>query len=278
MPRTLGRALLAVLASGLVSAVLGACGADIGVSVDVGTKGQGSVTVRVSLPKATAAEIEDLETGLPVADLRRAGWAVEGPAPGQGGATVVSATHPFSQLGQVPALVADIAGKGPVGGRPFRLAIVEHPGFFSNQFVASGVVDLRCGLSCFGNPGLAARVGYPLGLPPAALSKLFGPHPAREVTFHFEVRLPGHEGSSDARRSASSGGTASLGWSPVLGQLTSINASTRELRTAFLERLLVAVGVAALVLVMVLGYLIWRRRRRRRRGMYHRGDRRPAFR
>ena len=86
-----------------------------------------------------------------------------------------------------------------------------------DHYLASGTVDLRCWLSCFDDPGLAASVGYPLGLSPAEVHRLFGAHPGDELTFGFEVLLPGTVTSSDASGHA---GGSGLVWSPVLGKTT----------------------------------------------------------
>ena len=181
----------------LGAVLLSACGANFAVEVDVGLSGQGSVTLTVSVPKATAAAVEDLRTGLPVADLRAAGWVVTGPAAGKGGSVTVEASHRFSRLAQVPALVADIAGSGPEGSRPFRLAVSEDRQLLHDRFATSGAVDLRCGLSCFDDARLLSRVGYPLGLPPAEVARLLV-YPAKELTFRFLVVLPGKASSTNA--------------------------------------------------------------------------------
>jgi hypothetical protein len=188
----------AVAVTFLLGAVLfSACGANFAVEVDVGLSGQGSVTLTVTLPKATAAGVEDLKAGLPVADLRAAGWVVTGPASGQGGKVTVEASHRFSRLAQVPALVADIAGSGPERSRPFRLAVSEDRQLLHDRFAASGAVDLRCGLACFDDAQLLSRVGYPLGLPPAEVARLLA-NPAKELTFRFLVVLPGKASSTNA--------------------------------------------------------------------------------
>ncbi len=181
-----------------VAVLMSGCGATVNLRVSVGRSGSGSVALVVSFPAATAAQLEDLKAGLPVADLRAAGWVVEGPKPGPEGSTVVSASHTFSNLSQVPALVADVAGSGPERSRPFRLTVTELPGLLQDHYLASGTVDLRCWLSCFDDPRLAASVGYPLGLSPAEVHRLFGAHPGDELTFGFEVLLPGTVTSSDA--------------------------------------------------------------------------------
>jgi hypothetical protein len=245
-----------------VGVLISGCGATVNLRVVIGRSGSGSVALVVKFPKATAAQLEDLSAGLPVADLRAAGWVVEGPKPGPNGSTVVGASHTFANLTQVPALVADVAGSGPEKSRPFRLAVTKVPGLLQDHYTATGMVDLRCWLSCFNDPGLASSVGYPLGLSPAEIHRLFGAHPGDELTFGFEVLLPGTLTSSDASGRAAGGG---LIWSPVLGEATNIAASSETENLPLIRALVAAIGAGALVVLFTASYLLWRRRRRRRR-------------
>jgi hypothetical protein len=242
--------------------MISGCGVTINLRVVIGRSGSGSVVLVVNFPKATAAQLEDLTAGLPVADLRAAGWAVEGPKPGPNGSTVVGASHTFANLTQVPALVADVAGSGPEAGRPFRLAVTKLPGLLRDHYTATGIVDLRCWLSCFDDPRLAASVGYPLGLSPAEVRRLFGPHPGDELRFGFEVLLPGTVTSSDASGHGAGGG---LAWSPVLGTATIVAASSETENVALVRALAAAIGAGAVVVVLTASYVLWRRRKRRRR-------------
>jgi hypothetical protein len=245
-----------------VAVLVSGCGATVDLRVVVGRSGSGSVSLVVNFPKATGAQLEDLTAGLPVADLRAAGWVVEGPKPGPHGSTVVGASHTFANLAQVPALVADVAGSGPENSRPFRLAVTKLPGFLQDHYTASGIVDLRCWLSCFNDPHLAASVGYPLGLSPAEVRRLVGPHPGGELRFAFEVLLPGSVTSSDASGQSAGGG---LVWSPVLGKATTVDVSSETENVGVVHALAAAIGAGALVVLLTGFYLLWRRRRRRRR-------------
>ena len=245
----------------MVCVVTGGCSASVSVRVAVDRTGQGSVSVTVAVPTATAAEVQDLQAGLPLGDLRRGGWTVQGPGPGPAGTTVVSARHAFSALSEVPVLVADIAGSGPIDQRPFRLAIAEDKGTLEDRFVASGVVDLRCSMSCFDDPRLAQDVGYPLGLPPAQLSRLLGNHPDRDLSFRFQVSLPGSTSASNALLSRK----GLLVWFPALGRSTSLSATTDSVNEALVRELLIAIAAGALVVLATAAFLFVRRRRGGRR-------------
>jgi hypothetical protein len=257
----LATAFVALAVVGLVaSAALSACGTTVNLRVDVDRNGAGSVTLLVSFPKTTAAEIEDLKAGLPVSDLRAAGWVVDGPRSGPAGSTVVSASHTFSDLSQVPALVADVAGSGAESHRPFRLEVSELPSFLQDRFVATGDVDLRCSLSCFNDPLLAKNVGYALGVPQAEVRQLLGVDPAKDIAFRVEVLLPGKVTSSNA---VGRSGASSLIWVPVLGNATSLQASSKNVDVPRVRALYAAVNAGALVVLTTAAYLMSRRRRRR---------------
>jgi hypothetical protein len=241
----------------------------VDVSVDVAKAGSGSVTVEVRLLPGTADAIEDLRAGLPVADLRQAGWSVVGPRTNAAGTTIVSATHDFSDLGQLPTLMADIAGSGAEEGRPFRLSVTEDKGALDDTFRAAGTIDLRCSLSCFDDPDLAARLGYPLGLPIAELRQLLADGPGAGLTFRFQLALPGRRTSPAMSRA---GGSSVLAVAPALGASMPLGASTRSVNVAFL-RLLAGTVIAGAVVVSCTAALILRRRRRSRRR--RRGGRGP---
>jgi len=251
---------LVAFAAVLVLSILAfsACSASVDVRVLVDRSGAGSVTLTVTVPKATTAALEDLRAGLPVADLRQAGWVVDGPHLGPAGSTWVSASHPFSSLSQVQVLVADIAGSGPVAARPFRLAIVRAQGFLEDRFTARGTVDLACAVACFNDPRLAEDVGYPLGVAPSQLARILGAHPDQDVSFRFEVVLPGRVSSSDAQARTKDG----LVWVPALGRSTSVVASTESVNVATVRYVLIAVGAGALLVLATAGGLVARRRRR----------------
>jgi hypothetical protein len=252
------------LAAVLASVLLSACGTSVNLKVDVDRSGAGSVTLVVSFPQTTAAGIEDLKTGLPVADLRAAGWVVDGPRPGPGGSTEVSATHSFSNLSEVPALVADVAGSGTESKRPFRLAVTEQSGFLQDRFMAAGSVDLQCSISCFADPHLAQSVGYALGLAPSEVHQLLGSDPGNELKFRVEVLLPGRLTSSNGSSRAGKSGAI---WVPVLGNATPVAVSSVRVDVSRLRGVFVAVNAGALVVLTTAAYLLWRRRRRPKSGL-----------
>jgi hypothetical protein len=263
--------LVAAVAS--LAATVSACSANVAVRVDVVRSGHGSVTVTVTVPRATADEIEDLSAGLPLADLRAAGWVVAGPGPGATGSTVVKASHKFSDLSEIPVLVADIAGSGPLSSRPFRLSVVEQKMTLHDRFVATGIIDLRCAWSCFDDPHLAKTVGAPLGLPPGELKRILGVGTEGELSFDFAVSLPGRVTASNAPRTNGQAPNASAkpgsvpegqqSWAPALGGALRLMATSESPNLTVLRQLVAGLsGGALLVLLTALALLLRHRRRR----------------
>jgi hypothetical protein len=105
---------------------------------------------------------------------------------------------------------------------------------------------------------LAEDVGYPLGIAPSQLARILGPHPDQDVSFQFEVSLPGRVSSSDAQARTKDG----LVWAPALGRSTLVAASTESANLATVSYVLIAVGAGALLVLATAGGLVVRRRRR----------------
>ena len=239
--------------------VLCGCSATAQVSVAARPNGTGAVTVTVTLDKSATASVGDVASELQTSDLAAAGWRVTGPTAEAGGSMVVSATKPFATLAQASLIVQEIAGSGPAGSRPFRLAITRHHTFWKTTTTLSGAVDLRCGLSCFGDPGLQTAIGSATGINPAGA----GSDPSGIFHFAMAVSLPGKLHSTNA---ASHDGTQ-LRWTPNLGSEVPLAAVTETADTAHVEEVTVAGAVG---LCLVLGVVAWRlirrwRKRRRRK-------------
>jgi hypothetical protein len=182
-----------------------------------------------------------------------------------GGGLELVAAHPFSTLSQVPVLVGDIAGSGPLARRPFRLSVTEVPGWLTDRFTASATVDLRCALACFDDPSLGRRVGHALGIPVAQAARLIGRPLGHHLHFRFQISLPG-------RRATPTGATSAAGW-PVawatpIGLSTSVTARSRSVDRARLDDLRTALVIGSALVSLTAAALAgrgWRRRRRRRR-------------
>jgi hypothetical protein len=242
------------------------------ISVDETGPGQGLVRVSVSLDRSALAAIGGapaLAAQLQDADLVAAGWTVTGPAPGPGSTTVVSASHPFSSPAQASALVAELAGSGPAGSRPFRLSWTQRHSFWRTDTALTGTVDLSCGIACFGDSGLTSALGFPTGVNAGALAAASGEQPGQVFTFSVDARLRG----SLVHTNAVSRPDGSLQWTPRLGQRLELTATTRTWHSGRIVAVSVAGGVLILLALALAGWWWWRRRRRRRRAQHRRGSR-----
>jgi hypothetical protein len=259
------RSVWLILGAAALAAALAGCRVQTRVSVYQAPSGRGVVMVSVSLDRSALAAIGGvtaLSAQLQTGDLRAAGWTVTGPVAGPGATTVVSASHGYATPAQASALVADLAGSGPAGGegRPFHVSFQKRHGFWRNETVLVGQVDLTCGVNCFGDSGLTTALGFPTGVNPASVAGP-GNQPDQVFSFSLDARLPGHLVNSN--------GTAlpdgSVRWTPRLGQRLQLAALTRTWNTGRIVAAIVAAGVLVVLGVGLAAYW-WMRRRRRRRG------------
>jgi hypothetical protein len=250
------------LAAVLLAALTG-CQVQTRIAVTETGANRGVVQVTVSLDRAALAAVGGsaaLAAQLQEADLVAAGWAVTGPAPGPGSSTVVSASHPYTSLPQASALVAELAGGGSPGGRPFRLALAHRRTFWHTDTRLTGTVDLTCGVACFGDSGLASALGFPTGVDPRAMAAATGQRPEQVFLFSLDARLRGSTLDSNAVVLPD----GSLRWTPRLGQRLQLAAVTRTWNRGHVVGVSVAAGVAGVLLLSGAGYWWWRRRRARR--------------
>jgi hypothetical protein len=259
-----------------LAAVLTGCRVHTQVAVVEAASGRGVVAVSVSLDRSALAALGGapaLAAQLQSADLRAAGWSVTGPSPGPGSATVVSASHAFTTPAQASTLVADLAGNGPAGGqgRPFRLFVQKRHGFWRDDTVLQGQVDLSCGVACFGDPGLTSALGFPTGVNPASVAREAGERPDQVFTFALDARLPGRLVHSNATPLPD----GALRWTPRLGERLQLAALARIWNTG---HIVAAFVVAGLGVLLGLGAVIywWMRRRRKRDGHVQRRRRSPS--
>jgi hypothetical protein len=245
--------------------LLGGCRVDTSVTVVDTGRGHGSVSVTATFDPAALKELgglSGLARQLSVADLTAAGWTVAGPAEAQGGGATVTVSHGYSSPPEAERLLAEIAGSGPAGKRPFQLTLHSQRGFLRVRESLSGRVDLSCGLACFGDQGLKSALGNSNGVDPAPL--LNGEQPSQVFGFSLSARMPGSLRSDDA---ASRTGSL-LSWPTPMGRVTQISAESESLNTpnvvlfSFLAGLIIIVSSSAL--------FVRRRRRKRRHARRHR--------
>jgi hypothetical protein len=258
-----------IIAAVILAVVLAGCQVTTTVAVRVAANGTGTVSVVVVLDHQAALEVGNLAGQLQTSDLVAAGWSVHGPEQGTADTTVVSVSHPFARLTQLPGILAEVAspGTGTNGAAPFVLRVTRRTTSSGTTTTAVGAVDLRCGLSCFGDAGLQKDYGSEVGVNPAALEGPAGPAAAKQdLAFELTLQLPGRVTASNA--AADHAGR--LHWNPALGASTPITVTAvtpHPARSAFggpdvSNGANAALAGAVVVVIVALG-LVWRRRRRR---------------
>ncbi|HET6914914.1 MAG TPA: hypothetical protein VFH56_02375 [Acidimicrobiales bacterium] len=248
--------LLAALAA---TVLLAGCRVDTRVSVVESTGGGGTVAVAVTFDAAAVDALggqTELAKQLRYADLQSQGWTVSGPTLLRDGGASVSVSHGFSGGAQLSELMAALAGDS--ASHPFRLRLSHSGGFWTDRTALTGAVDLRCGLNCFGDPGLRTSLGNPLGVSPQPLEGAAGESATRVFSFELALRVPGHVDSSTGNPAVARDGT--LTWSAPLGSEVLVGAASQSVDWG---HVILAAVLAGLVIVSG-GFGGWRVRRRRR--------------
>ncbi len=219
-----GRLWRVAVAAAVLAVALAGCRVTTTVGVRVSAGGAGAVTVTVVLDRQAAAQVGGLAGQLRTSDLVAAGWVVDGPSAGPDHTTVVAVSHPFSHVSQVPGILAEVAAPGPgnAGKTPFALSLQRRSSVSGTRITAAGRVDLRCGVSCFGDASLRKTYGSEVGVNASGFAGRAGRAAARrDFVFEFSLAVPGQVASSDA----ASGGAGVLRWHPALGSSVPISAS-----------------------------------------------------
>ncbi|MBV9661877.1 MAG: hypothetical protein JO337_12045 [Acidimicrobiales bacterium] len=266
--RRLRVAALLLVAVGLCLAGAG-CQVSTRVSIDERAPGQGTIAVTVTFDQSALAALggmSALSSDLDLTGLASSGWQVTGPSPSAGsGATgsgaVVTASHLFHSDAQATELITSLAGERPASSRPFRLTLSKRSTFWRDDSELKGVVDLTCGLGCFGDSGLSTATGQALGFDPAPL--LGKQDPAQIFTFQIQAHLAGHVSGTNAADRSGSGGTQSLAWAPQLGRTMTLRAETESWNEGSVILVAVLAGVIVLAGLVLVVWWVWRRHFRR---------------
>ncbi len=232
------------------------------VAVTTAANGSGTLAVAVTLDAQAIAAVGNLAQQLQTSDLVQAGWVVAGPVPSVGGSETVTVRHAFSNPAQLQALAAQLAGSGPEASRPFQLELRRTHSFWHSGTELTGSVDLTCGLACFGDQGLQAALGSPLGVNVNPLVQQARQQPGQVFRFSMSAALDGHLLTTNAPSRSGSVET----WTPVLGQKTTVLAVTQSVNTGHVVLVAVLSGAGLIVVLVLLVFLLlrWRRRRRAR--------------
>jgi hypothetical protein len=243
------RRLAALLLAVCTVAFTGACRVDVSVGLDADPDGGGQVRVNARLDEAAVAQLGGARPGdrLRLADLRKAGWEVEGPTKQDDGGLEVTASHPFDDADEARALLDDV---GPLRG----FVVEQHRSFFRTTTRVAGAVDLAKGLGTFADPDLAHALGAtpdaPLGVRVDALEQRFGAPIDRLLGLQLAVRLPGKL-DADATNAPTTAGDTAV-WAPALGSRVDVEAEARRwnVRNVVLLALTLAAGVALAALTV----------------------------
>lgn len=244
----MGRRLIALLA--LLVLVCGGCRVDVEVGLDARADGSGRVRVQIVADKDVADAV-DLSAGVRVDDLKQAGWTIEGPSPRKDGGVQVVATKPFSDAEGARLAVEELSG--PTG--PFQAFRLERSrSFLRTTTRFRGTVDFAKGIEAFGDPGVRSALGgSDVGLDLARLEQALNGPVDKAVGVQVTVRLPGQV-TSNAPRNASNGAR----WQLRLRDRVDLTAESSAWNVANLA----GAALAAIGIVVLLGFLVTRRRRR----------------
>lgn len=272
--RAPGRRRFGVLAALLaVVALLAGCRADVSTRVELHADGSGVIETWVVLDAQAVAKAGDLNQVLHLDDLRKAGWAITGPAPAAevfakvdppgeaaaDGKTAVSspfgdgevavlAQRPFRSVDEANKILASLSG--PNG--PYRdVRLTRSTSFGSTSFTARGTVDFSKGLDGLGDDALTTALG---GRTPAtAIAELNGGVPLGPENGSVSLSIDprgfslagerGHGGVSPDHVVAAS----DLGGTPDTFDVHGSQRHTRALVLAALAGLLVLAGVAVFI-------------------------------
>jgi hypothetical protein len=242
---------------GLVILLSGACKVRTDIAVDVHEDGSGTVTVEIGLDADAVSKAPNLEQTLRVNDLTAHGWTVTGPVKENDGYTYVRVSKPFANPDEAVKIFREISGeKGPF--RDFTLSRTRS--FAHTKFRFSGTVDFTGGLEAFSDSEVAKELdGKPIGDDIKAIEQRINDSLDNVFQFQVRIRMPGSV-TSNAPTQATNGAV----WQPRLSEAgpVKLDASSTTTRWATIVGV-VAAGVAAVGLVIVLP-LIWLLGRRRR--------------
>lgn len=175
------RALLVLFAA----FALAACRVDTTVHVAVRPDGSGTITVTAVADSELVSKTPGLAEDLRFADVKNAGWQVEGPTKTDAGGLQVVVTHPFASPEEATALLRSLNGAdGPLHDVTVTRTATKR------QVVTglTGSLKVTNGLAAFADPDVLAAIG---GSPYAKDLTALKLTPADVLTFTFTADLPG---------------------------------------------------------------------------------------
>ena len=235
--------------------VLGGCRVDATVSVAVGADGSGSITLTLVADADLVARAPGLAADLRFADAVAAGWVVTGPAATSDGGLRVDLVHPFADVAQATALLANING---AGGPLHDVSLTRTADGATTD--VRGVLRVDGGLDAFSDPDLLAALGAG---PYANAIAASGSSPDDVAAVTLRLSLPGSVSDFSGTRR----GDAVVWTAPLDGSTVAVTASSRLGGSSGLWSVIAGVAVVLLVVWLLVGaalaVLVVRARRRR---------------
>lgn len=189
-----------VLAAILVLLV-SACRVDATVDIAVADDGSGAVTLTVVADSEAVALVPDMPDALRLADLAKAGWAVDGPTTNEDGDFTVSATKRFDSSELLPGVLSEIAGNGVVfkdislvQGHKFDLVGLAPA---RTRYELTGTVDPTPDLEAFGDEAVTSQLGLPLGRAVSRIAVDAGVPLDQSLGLRVVVRMPSSVSSAN---------------------------------------------------------------------------------
>jgi hypothetical protein len=210
------RRLTALVLALVIALLLGGCQVRSTLRVSANSNGTGTISITAVLDREAALAVPDLEQQLQTSDLVKAGWSVRGPSQSDDGSRTIVVEHGFGSPEEATELLRKISGNGP----PFvDFQLQQERTLRHVDSSVSGTVDLRQGISSFGDLALTQSLGSRLGFDPAEIEQSLGVDWATTFPLDVEVRLPGGNTELEAPSAGYSG------WHAAYGEITPIRAT-----------------------------------------------------
>jgi hypothetical protein len=253
------RGVLAVCAC--ATALVG-CRLDVGVEMEVGADGTGTIAVQLDADRALVDEVPSIAEELATDDIVAAGWEIDGPTATPDGGLTMTITHPFTSDTDATNLLNSI-------GPPFNeMALVRNTDGDDTTTRLSGLLGLSDGFASFADDDLVAAVG---SVPFADRLAAAGATPEESMSVVFRVALPGDVDETESNGTVLDDGR--LEWDVVLdGTIVDVRAISTQspgddrwwARPLSMIALVLLVAWVAFMVVFI-GYVAWARRQRSRR-------------
>ena len=213
-----------VLLVAALTVLAAACRVDTAVEVNVDDDGSGAVSVVFTADADAVARVPELAGGLRLDDVRDAGWAVDGPISRSDGGVEVRAVKEFESASQLPAVLAEIAGRDVIFS---EVVLQQTRSFAESAYEFDVVIDPTPPIEAFSDGALADIFdGQPFGRPLQDLIAEAG-RPQDSLGLQVSVTLL----DSDEALSTSTGYVAQQG-APVLAE-PEIEGSTATWRFSY---------------------------------------------